>query len=119
MPLLAEEDDGACVLQVLILRADRSKNLISAGDIDGRVKTLLDALRMPQNKGEIGILPPSGDEKPFFVLLRDDKLIEGLSVEMGNLLQPTGQNWHKKDVRVIVTVKIVPTLGSWTAMRWI
>ena len=35
-----------------------------AGDIDNRIKTLIDALRMPQTKAEIGRGEPSQKEDP-------------------------------------------------------
>lgn len=57
------------------------------GDIDNRLKTLLDALKVPH---EDTALPeeekPEKDEVPFFCLLEDDKLITKISVETNRLL---------------------------------
>jgi integrase len=54
--------------------------LIKSGDIDGRLKTIFDALRMPKNLDETARQKPQDDEDPFFCLLEDDKLISEIRV---------------------------------------
>lgn len=55
------------------------------GDIDGRLKTLFDALQRPVNLNEIprSITGPDYDEYPMFVLLENDKLISDVNIETG------------------------------------
>jgi hypothetical protein len=48
-----------CSLQILFLRHDPPGSVIHAGDLDNRVKTLIDALRMPNDAMEL-----AGNEKP-------------------------------------------------------
>lgn len=62
-----------CSLDILFLMGDIPGRSGSAGDIDNRIKTLLDALQMPSAKQEI---PPDASpeqhEDPFFCLLEND-----------------------------------------------
>ncbi|MGI8743784.1 MAG: hypothetical protein ACR2NN_14655 [Bryobacteraceae bacterium] len=74
----------ACSLDVLLLRRDNPGGLLkSGGDIDNRLKVLLDGLRMPASLAELGGFEPDSDEEPFFCLLEDDVLINDLSVTTG------------------------------------
>jgi hypothetical protein len=49
--------------------------IMLSGDMDARIKTVFDALRIPANLDEAGGVGPQGDEDPFYCLLQDDKLI--------------------------------------------
>lgn len=61
----------------------------SGGDIDNRLKTLLDALKYPSEETALPAgAAPGDDETPFFCLLEDDSLISKLTVETGRLLEP-------------------------------
>ena len=113
VPLVTEELSLICGIEILFLRPDYPGAVVSSGDIDNRLKTLFDAIQMP----EIGQLKadwlPTEDEKPFYVLLEDDKLISRLSVETDTLLQPIGDQPNKSDARLIITVKLRPARLSW------
>lgn len=56
-------------------------------DIDNRMKTLLDALRCPQNDHEVGENAPR-DIGPIFTLLDDDHLITKITVNTSHFLSP-------------------------------
>lgn len=88
--------------------------LMKSGDIDGRMKTLFDALRMPDNKGELGgyDLPLPG-EQPFYVLLQDDKLISHISIATDMLLQSTKANAGVNDARIVIAVTLKPVNQGW------
>jgi len=74
------------------LRNDAPGALIRSGDLDNRIKTVFDALRMPTNVDELGGYDaPAEEEDPFYCLLEDDYLITHLSVETDRLLEPSGQ----------------------------
>ncbi|MDR1207556.1 MAG: hypothetical protein LBK26_04045 [Rickettsiales bacterium] len=60
---------------------------IARADIDNRMKTLLDALRCPQNEHEIGENQPKGIG-PVYTLLDDDHLVTRLSVNTSHFLAP-------------------------------
>ncbi len=65
---LIKTKDFACELDILLLRRQEPYRAFDpVGDLDGRVKTLIDGLRMPQLGQEIGENKPSEDEDPFFV----------------------------------------------------
>lgn len=70
------------------------------GDLDNRLKTLLDALTTPdQNQTPDG--NPEPGEQPFFCLLEDDKLITGLSIKTDRLLVAGAGS---DDVRLLIRV---------------
>jgi hypothetical protein len=105
VPLGREESLLICSINILFLRTDAPGSIIRSGDIDNRLKTLFDALRMPANEDEApGV--PSDDEKPFFVLLEDDKLITHVSVQTDTLLEQVGQSWNDNDARLVISVKL-------------
>jgi hypothetical protein len=88
VPLVSPDLDLICELKISMLRPEPPGSLITqGGDIDNRLKTLFDALRMPKNENE---LPKdvivSDDEDPFFCLLEDDNLITSVSVRTDRLL---------------------------------
>ncbi len=58
---------------------------VARSDIDNRIKTLLDALRCPQNDHEVGENTPKGNG-PIYTLLDDDHLVTKLSVNTSHLL---------------------------------
>lgn len=60
---------------------------VARADIDNRVKTLLDALRCPQNEHEIGENQPK-NMGPIYTLLDDDHLVTRLSVNTSHFLAP-------------------------------
>lgn len=113
VPLVTEELSLICGVEILFLRPDYPGAVISSGDIDNRLKTLFDALRMPQIGQLKADMSPDEDEKPFYVLLEDDKLISRLSVETDTLLEPIGEQLNKSDARLIVTVTLRPARLSW------
>ncbi len=81
-----------------------------AGDIDNRLKTLIDALRLPTSGRELaGSETPQAGEDPFFCLLRDDKQVTHLEVETDNLLEPlTQEDADRSKVRVMISVELRP-----------
>lgn len=74
VPLVTQELDLICGLDILFLRPDRPGS-IWKGDIDNRIKTLLDALALPLPSDDYNLRTPEADEQPFFCLLEEDKLI--------------------------------------------
>lgn len=114
VPLVCEEFSLLCSLEILFLRRDVPGSAIQAGDIDNRVKTIIDALRKPDNANELrGNESPPGDEDPFFCLLQDDKLVSHFAVETDTLLdEPQLDDADKRRARVVITVEIRPYLPT-------
>jgi hypothetical protein len=48
VPLVTQELGLICALDILFLRPDKPGGVVWAGDIDNRLKTLLDSLRLPE-----------------------------------------------------------------------
>jgi hypothetical protein len=100
-----------CGIEILFLRPDPPGSILTKSDIDNRLKTLFDALRMTNGKAELGGCDvPGPDENPFFCLLEDDALVTKVSVETDYLLQPIGADFDKNDARLVITVTIQPAI---------
>jgi hypothetical protein len=111
VPLVREESSLLCSLDILFLRRDTPGSAISAGDLDNRIKTLIDTLRRPLGANELrGHEIPAEGEVPFYCLLEDDKLVSKLTVETDTLLDPpTGdKEVDRRQVRLIITVDLKP-----------
>jgi hypothetical protein len=76
-------------------------------DIDNRIKTLLDALRSPQNEHEIGENIPR-NIGPIYTLLDDDHLVTRLSVNTSHFLDPNifGKNGGGEEERVFLMIDV-------------
>ncbi len=107
VPLVLESARLACRLDILFLRRDSSRSIIKSGDIDNRLKTLFDALRVPKNLGELAGSTPGTDESPFFVLLEDDSLITEVHVSTDSLLTPMDPN-EPHASKLVIGVKLRP-----------
>ena len=109
VPLVREDISVRCSLEILFLRRDHPGTVIKAGDIDNRLKTFFDALRIPKASEMVGNEKPQDDEDPFYVLLEDDSLITRIAVETGMLLDPpTDDDADVSKVRMLLTVNIRP-----------
>ena len=106
VPLVREEFSLLCSVDILFLRPGIPGTVLKSADIDARL-TIFDALRMPQNDGELGhYLVPDDGEDPFYCLTADDKLFTHVSVATDVLLEPV--NDDDRDARLIIDVKISP-----------
>jgi hypothetical protein len=103
LPLVTRGNSLLCRIQILMLRPGEPGGVLSAGDIDNRLKTLFDALRKPSGTGELAGAIPEADEDPFFCLLEDDKFITHAAVETDSLLKPvTGDAM----VQLVIKVRV-------------
>jgi hypothetical protein len=108
-PLVTEEYCVKCSLDILFLRPEEPGMLIRSGDIDARIKTIFDALRIPKNLDEAGGSGPQADETPFFCLLEDDKLISEIKVTTDTLLLlPREREIKPNDALLVIHVKLWP-----------
>lgn len=110
VPLVRKEIGVLCSLDFLFLRRDIPGSAVQAGDIDNRIKTLIDTLRMPRSPNEmLGSETPLDGEDPFFCLLEDDNLVSHFAVETDTLLDPLiGNDVDQRRAKIVVTVEIRP-----------
>jgi hypothetical protein len=109
VPVVTEKLHLRCALDILFLRREEPGMLIRSGDIDNRIKTVFDALKVPQNCSEI-VGEKEEDEDPFFCLLEDDKLITEVRVTTDQLLMlPSNSEMDANDAFLAITVKVKPT----------
>jgi hypothetical protein len=106
VPLISERAGLVAELEVLFLRPQLPGAVVSSGgDLDNRIKTLLDALRTPQ-AGELASTDRPGDgEDPFYCLLENDILVTRLAVTADQLLQTV----DPEEVFLIIHVEIKKT----------
>lgn len=119
VPLVTERFALRCKVDILILRPDETQVIHSdGGDLDGKVKTIFDALQIPKDLANAGGIGPQQDEDPFYCLLEDDKLISEVHVTADQLLSLPGHRQPKaSDSFVVIHVKINHRGGSpWD--RW-
>jgi len=102
-PLVRESYALHCGLKILFLRKERPGKVYQGGDIDGRVKTLLDALAMPQHREQV-LKTTSTTLHPIYCLMEDDSFVSGLNIESERLL--TDQNHPKDYVQLIIEVDV-------------
>ena len=109
-PIVSSVVSLAAELDILFLRPQRPGAIVTfGGDIDNRIKTLLDGLRMPKD-GEIAAnARPSPEEIPLYCLREDDVLITRLGITTDQLL-----HYENQDEVVLIIRVIVKDLGTIT-----
>jgi len=109
IPLIRKSMALICDLDILFLRKEEPGAIISQGDPDNRIKTLIDGLRMPQCPDEMN---NAGNDlpSPMHCLLQDDSLIAGYSIRTERLLSTPES--LEEDVMLIIGVTIKVTRVS-------
>lgn len=107
VPLVTSDMALRCSIDITILRPEDDRFIFEAGDIDGQLKTLFDALRIPKDAGECGGAIPQADETPFFCLLEDDRLVSEVRVSTDQmLLLPNRREVKANDAHAVIHVKL-------------
>lgn len=105
-PLVRRSLSLACAVDILFLRHEEPYNLMrQGGDLDGRIKTLFDALKMPDPKNEYVGDDPTAD--PLYVALEDDSLISDISIRSRRLLGNRTKDKHAVRLTIDITVKVL------------
>jgi hypothetical protein len=106
-PLVRDSYALHCGLKIRFLRQEPPGKVYQGGDLDGRIKTLVDALTMPQHIEQV--LEKDGTQlKPLHCLLEDDAMISGFEIESERLLgdQGNSKEWVKLMIEVDVRVRL-------------
>jgi hypothetical protein len=105
IPLVRKSLFLKCSLNILFLRKEGPGALVSSGgDLDNRIKTLFDGLRMPTHDEGTAEKP---DHDPLFCLLEDDALITDVVIRTDRLLSRPGSS--SSEVRLVIDVDVQPT----------
>jgi hypothetical protein len=103
VPLVRDSMSLMCSLDTLFLRKQEPGKIVQqGGDLDNRLKTLIDGLRMPmyiEEMNEAGDVP-----EPMYCLLESDTLISKLSVKTDRLLTAPGGSC--KEARLVINVSL-------------
>ena len=106
LPLVRESLHLSCELDILFLRVQDPGALISqGGDLDGRIKLLIDALRMPSKQE----LDKTGCKVNglYYCLMQDDTLVSRLNVDTDRLLFPKTEKAHEAHLVIKVTLNVL------------
>jgi hypothetical protein len=99
-------------LAITMLRPEPPGSIVTqSGDIDNRLKTLLDALKVPTRDEVPSNATPESGEPLFFCLLEDDDLNTSLDIRTDRLLDPA----NPSEVLLLLHVKtrlVVGTFGN-------
>jgi len=108
---LVNEDFGlTCGLEVLLFQHGHLEGVFSSGDLDNRIKTLIDGLKKPQKMNAFGeYQKPSRGESPFYCLLEDDSLVSAFSVKSDQLYPINKKERNEHYVKAVLSVTIRPT----------
>src|ERR1022692_1114222 len=107
VPLVTPEMAARCSLDIVLLRPDHGRFILKNGDIDNKLKTLFDALRIPDGAAESSGAIPQSDEDPLFCLLQDDGLISEIKVTTDQLLMlPNERLVRADDAHAIIHVRL-------------
>jgi hypothetical protein len=119
VPLITHVREAQCRLSIRLYRRQPPGEIISRdGDLDNRLKTLLDALRMPHNDDELPQGVPLG-ESPFLCLLDDDALITKVTIETFGLLTPPGPGEDANYVELDIAVEVRAVTPMWGTIEWL
>ena len=106
VPLITHQLRFNCSVHILFLRPSMPGGVMNSGDLDNRLKTIFDALRMPENEDELGKYKiPDENEKPFYCLMTDDKLISNVSMDTDILLEKV-KDGGDNEARLVITVEL-------------
>jgi hypothetical protein len=110
-PLINSRLHTIAKLDIIFLRPEEPGAIISrGGDIDNRLKTLFDALKMPHEPNALPAgVTPNVDEQPFFCLLEDDNLITEVTVRTDRLLDAVTV---RSEVVLLIQVKTSVTIAG-------
>ena len=101
LPLIRNSLGLRCGLKIAFMRKEEPGRLYQGGDMDNRLKTLFDALSVP-NPDQI--IEDSSVADPIYCLLEDDGLISQLDVDTHRLL--TKPNSSKHEVHLLIEVDV-------------
>ena len=104
LPVISDKQGLLAKISITWLRYEPPGSILQAGDIDNRLKTLLDCLQTPPSGQVEGLSVEGTEEQPFCTVLDDDALISDINV---NTVQDLRSSAERGAVLLLVTVKPV------------
>jgi hypothetical protein len=108
-PLISKTAALIGKLSIVMLRLNPVGHIVHGGDIDNRLKTLLDALCVPPDQNQLDGLAPQAEEEPFFCLFDDDSLIKSVVVDTDVWLEPC----DPKEVLLLIKTDVIISRLDW------
>ena len=99
-----------CGLNIRFLRKEPPGKVYQGGDLDGRMKTLIDALTMPQHVEQVLDQNISTEAQPLHCLLEEDSMISGLEIESERLLGNSNNAGDYVKLTIHVDVRVRQTM---------
>ena len=103
LPLVRNSLLLKCRLKITFLRKENSGRVYQGGDLDNRLKTLFDALAVPNGDQ---VVTDNTISDPIYTLLEDDALITGFDVESRRLLSRPDASIHETRIIIEVDVRV-------------
>ena len=114
IPLISPRLELVASLEILLLRPESAGSVLTqAGDIDNRLKTLMDALQVPKDDQIPKDVVPQLDEAFLYCLLEDDNLITSLDISTSKLYDTVSSS---NEVLLVINVTADFTHGYFTNM---
>jgi hypothetical protein len=108
LPLLTRFNGLVCHLDIEFLRREEPGRIFQRADIDARLKTLLDALRMPQCPQEVPDDMQGQNNEYLYCLMEDDSLVTKVTIDTQRLRTPKDREEPNNyaEIRVKALLKI-------------
>jgi len=107
-PLISHVHDLACGLEIEWFRHEAPGAVIGGGDLDNRLKTLIDGLRMPREVQELAGATTGEGNRRRFSLLDDDRQISRFSVRTYELLGEAPSGHRSSEIEAVIHVTVIP-----------
>lgn len=109
VPLVRKTNNMLCRLDISVLmRQPPFHSTFTAGDLDNRIKTLIDGLTRPSQVGA----HKGNPGETLYCLMDDDDRIAEFSVRCDQLLAPRRDDQVERDVVALITVEVLNTHGE-------
>ncbi len=111
VPLVTYVHGLACEIDIEWFRRESPGSITSGGgDLDNRLKSLIDGLRMPMSEHELGGMRPGEKSRRRYCLLDDDRRITRIGVETHELLEEPTVGERPSGVELFIKVRVYSAL---------
>lgn len=114
-PIACRDFGVLCQVEILFLRHGDPSGTVRGGDLDNRVKTVIDALSKPTQVNQLSqkYANPEDGETPFFTVMEDDSLVSSLTVTSDTLLEEFEYpDANGRDAMLVIAIDIRPYMPT-------